>query len=357
MRTSKYSWAESSPKTQPLRLDPASDEPGPVIVGVAVSQRGEKTRTADPAEGKPRLVLFSCPAMAGNNVQEIEQTNLDLLMNAASWLRNRPDTQGIPPHTHVARTLSVDPFLRSRLILVPSAVAVDVDHCRGDHRLRRPAPMMNTNRSTYVLLVLFFASLLVYWGLEYAGVRTEKERRLRETRILPALIDVPEVNVREVAIERGSERIVFRRRGQGMGHWQMVEPKDVAAEPTRLEDLVRNLKDLRKSIDSGNVAGPADAFGLAPPVATVRLRTEGTIEGKKPEEPLATLAVGKTVRGNRYVRQGGSDCDRGRRQQAIKRDRLARGRLAGASRDGRTDVSGRVGDDQTRRAVDPRRAQ
>ena len=44
--------------------------------------------------------------------------------NAASWLRNRPDTQGIPPHTHVALTLAVDPFLRSRLILVPSAVAV-----------------------------------------------------------------------------------------------------------------------------------------------------------------------------------------------------------------------------------------
>ena len=44
-------------------------------------------------------------------------------MNAASWLRDRPDTQGIPPHTHVALTLSVDPFLRSRLILIPSAVA------------------------------------------------------------------------------------------------------------------------------------------------------------------------------------------------------------------------------------------
>jgi hypothetical protein len=74
--------------------------------------------------GKPRLVLFSSPSMAENFIQEIEQTNLDLLMNAASWLRNRPDTQGIPPHTHVALTLAVDPFLRSRLILVPTAMAV-----------------------------------------------------------------------------------------------------------------------------------------------------------------------------------------------------------------------------------------
>jgi hypothetical protein len=125
LQTSKYSWAETAPKTPPLRFDPASDDvQGPVTVGVAVSQRVEKTRTGEAAEGKPRLVLFSCPGMAENVFQEIEQTNLDLLMNAASWLRNRPDTQGIPPHTHVALTLSVDPNLRSRLILVPTAVAV-----------------------------------------------------------------------------------------------------------------------------------------------------------------------------------------------------------------------------------------
>ena len=62
--------------------------------------------------------------MAENVFQEVEQTNLDLLMNAASWLRGRPDTQGIAPQTHVALTLSVDPSLRSRLILVPSVVAV-----------------------------------------------------------------------------------------------------------------------------------------------------------------------------------------------------------------------------------------
>ncbi len=124
LQTTNYSWVESNLKNPPLKLDPESDEPGPVIVGVAVSDRVEpRSRTAAPSEGKPRLVLISCPAMAENAILEIEQTNLDLLMNAASWLRNRPDTQGIPPHTHVALTLSVDPFLRSRLILVPSVVA------------------------------------------------------------------------------------------------------------------------------------------------------------------------------------------------------------------------------------------
>ncbi len=62
--------------------------------------------------------------MAENRVQEIERTNLDLLMNAASWLRGRSDTQGIAPKTHVALTLTANPALRSRLILVPSVTAI-----------------------------------------------------------------------------------------------------------------------------------------------------------------------------------------------------------------------------------------
>jgi hypothetical protein len=124
LQTTIYSWAESNPKNPPLRFDRTGDEPGPLTVGVAVSERPEKPVSGNATAGKPRLVLISSPNMAENFIQEIEQTNLDLLMNAASWLRNRPDTQGIPPHTHVALTLAVDPFLRSRLILVPSAVAV-----------------------------------------------------------------------------------------------------------------------------------------------------------------------------------------------------------------------------------------
>jgi hypothetical protein len=123
LQTTNFAWAETNPKNLPLRLDPETDTPGPLVVGVAVEERAEASRGAGAIEGKPRLVLFSCPAMAENIMQEYEPTNLDLLMNAASWLRNRPDTQGIPPHTHVALTLSVNPFLRSRLILVPSAVA------------------------------------------------------------------------------------------------------------------------------------------------------------------------------------------------------------------------------------------
>ena len=51
----------------------------------------------------------------------------------------------------------------------------------------------------------------------------------------------------------------------------MVQPLDVAADPMTLETLVRNLKDLRRSPESGTISGPAESYGLAPPAAVVRL--------------------------------------------------------------------------------------
>ena len=68
-------------------------------------------------------MLFSSRALADNYVQAIEPTNLDLVMNAASWLRGRPDAVGIAASTHVALTLTADPLLRNRLILVPTVLA------------------------------------------------------------------------------------------------------------------------------------------------------------------------------------------------------------------------------------------
>jgi Domain of unknown function (DUF4340) len=166
---------------------------------------------------------------------------------------------------------------------------------------------MKNNRSTLILAGLFFAILIACWGLQRAGVLTDKERRLRETRILPALIDVPELSVQRVEIDRGKERLVFERRGQGMGRWSMVEPVEVAVQPTHLETLVRNLKELRKSPDSGNVAGPPDSFGLAPPVATVKLWGAAAAESQSAAEPIAALALGKTVRNVQYVRDASTE--------------------------------------------------
>ena len=125
VRGSNFGWAETDLKNQPLRFDPNVDERGPVTVGVAVTHRGSPNAAkASETHDSPRLVLFSSSAMADNIFQEIEPTNLDLLMNAASWLRDRPDTLGLAAKTHVALTLTADPVLQWRLILVPTVTSM-----------------------------------------------------------------------------------------------------------------------------------------------------------------------------------------------------------------------------------------
>jgi hypothetical protein len=165
--------------------------------------------------------------------------------------------------------------------------------------------MMKTYRQTLLLVAVFFGALLTYWGLQFGGVRTETEKRQREGRVLPELMTASESTIQRVEIERDGKRLVFERRGTGFGRWQMVEPLNVAAEPTRLETLVRNLKDLHRFPDASAMTDQ-EAFGLDPPRAKVSLW--GTAEGSEKTSivPLATLEVGKTIRGARYVRGGGS---------------------------------------------------
>ncbi len=123
------------------------------------------------------------------------------------------------------------------------------------------------------------------------------------------LIDTPEEAIRRVAIDRGEEHLVFERRGQGPGRWQMVQPKDVAAEPARLEALVRNLRELRPVPESGTVQGDPSKYGLAPPAATVRLYAGAGAAGGSASaaQPVAELELGMTEakRGLRYVRPAG----------------------------------------------------
>lgn len=117
LRSSRDSWVETSPQA---RRDP-SDESGPVPIAVAVSDRpppGERR------PGPPRLVLFATAELVDNRFVQGSPSNLDLVMNALSWLRGRPSLQGISPKTHVALTLSPDPVLKARLVAVPTVMAV-----------------------------------------------------------------------------------------------------------------------------------------------------------------------------------------------------------------------------------------
>ena len=122
LKAGRTAWAETDLKNPRPTFDRATEEAAP-IVGAAVSKRPSSPRPSGSGEEQPRLVLFSCPLMADNGLQDITPANLDILMNAASWLQGRPDTLGLSPRTHTALTLVVDPQLRSRLILVPTAIA------------------------------------------------------------------------------------------------------------------------------------------------------------------------------------------------------------------------------------------
>ncbi|WP_020466938.1 GldG family protein [Singulisphaera acidiphila] len=127
LRTSNFSWAESDLSKRPVEFDQGPDEKGPLTVGVAVYDtppKAEGKQAEGKQEGEPRLVLFSSPTMADNDLIQEEPTNQDLLMNAIAWLRGRPDLQGIAPRTHVSMTLLADPVLRFRLIMVPTVMAV-----------------------------------------------------------------------------------------------------------------------------------------------------------------------------------------------------------------------------------------
>ena len=203
---------------------------------------------------------------------------------------------------------------------------------------------MKTISYRNLLFILFFGLLLAAWGLDFIGVRPRSELERRADRVLTDLIDESEAAVRRVEIDRGDEHLVFERLGEGLSHWQMLQPKDVAAEPVRLDALVRNLKELRKDPDAGTIAKEQAEYGLATPAATIRLygRYEKTA---KPDVLVAELAVGSDA-GEPPLRQGeGRRRDRRRRCQAPLGDRSAGRRLASAEHHGGADVPGRRGRD------------
>ncbi|AMV38932.1 Gldg family protein [Planctomyces sp. SH-PL62] len=97
LRSGPGSWAEKTAASPPT-LD-KEDEPGPIVVAAAVSERPTDPAASGPSEPKPRLVLVSSMGAGDDAVQALEPTNLDLLMNAASWLRGREDSVGVPPRS------------------------------------------------------------------------------------------------------------------------------------------------------------------------------------------------------------------------------------------------------------------
>ncbi len=154
-------------------------------------------------------------------------------------------------------------------------------------------------RGIYLLLGLFFASLVGLWLLEYARVPTLVERDRKGGRVLHELLDLKPDDLRKIEILGGEDGpMVFERR-EG-NRWQMTAPKDAAADPSKVETLAYNLKELSRRPESANLAGDPSQYGLAPPERTVKLWGPAT------DAPLASLDVGLASLDRRYVRPSGT---------------------------------------------------
>ncbi|NEP27801.1 Gldg family protein, partial [Moorena sp. SIO3I6] len=94
--TNDRTWAESNPKQQPLELNPESDRPGPLILGVALSRQAEGIDQATPQEdgnkktSSSRLVVYGNSTFATNGWFD-QQLNGDVFLNTISWLSKQDD--------------------------------------------------------------------------------------------------------------------------------------------------------------------------------------------------------------------------------------------------------------------------
>lgn len=154
-------------------------------------------------------------------------------------------------------------------------------------------------RGTYLLLALFFAGLLGLWAVDQANLPTRDRLERMSNRILPELIDTKPDELRKIELLGGDSPLVFER--QDGNRWQMTSPMDVAADPSKVEALAYNLKELSRKPDSASIQGDPDRYGLAPPERVIRLW------GRSTDAPLASLELGKVSLDRRFVRPVGSE--------------------------------------------------
>lgn len=135
LKSSVRSWVETSHDLRQAQRDPA-ETAGPLTVGMAINDR---PRPGTRQLGPPRALVYSTPYLADNARLQISPANLDLMMNSVSWLRGRSDLAGIAPKEHSAWTLTANPTVRARLIMVPTVMAIlmIVSFGLGTYLLRR----------------------------------------------------------------------------------------------------------------------------------------------------------------------------------------------------------------------------
>ncbi len=158
------------------------------------------------------------------------------------------------------------------------------------------------SRGTPILLGLFFLGMVGYWYLD-RGILPERERKRRAGgRVLSELLDTRPDDLRMVVIRDPKEKpVVFERRGPTA--WQMLEPIDVAADPSQVETLAFTLKEMTRIPEAGAIEDTSKLadYGLASPEKTIELW------GQDLSQPLVTLDFGARNVNRRFVKVRGRD--------------------------------------------------
>ena len=202
--------------------------------------------------------------------------------------------------------------------------------------------MMKSNRTTIVLLVLFFGGLLAMWGLDLSGVRTAVGSRARVA-LRPAR---PARHARG-GDPPGGDRPGRRAPGvrpprQGPGPLADAPAQGCRGRARRSSrPWCATSRSCARTPDARTIESGAETYGLTPPAAIVRLYAGPGGGSASSEPPVAELEIGKVVHDRRYVRPvGGAGIEvvNARLLAAVNRPA---GRVARAERHGRAQLPGR----------------
>jgi ABC-type uncharacterized transport system involved in gliding motility auxiliary subunit len=90
LKTSDQAWAESNPQNPPVQLDPATDQKGPLSLGVAITRTLQTTPTPGQSPKEARLVVIGDSDFATDPAFN-QSINGDLFLNSVSWLGGSQD--------------------------------------------------------------------------------------------------------------------------------------------------------------------------------------------------------------------------------------------------------------------------
>ncbi len=125
VKSSRSSWREQDLESATVQFDRELDEAGPadLVIGIEKQIQGP----GNSRESEPIGVVIGSPNAVDNRMLSLQGfANRDLILNAISWLEDRPELAGIEPRTYVVRRLTASEDLRAKLVLLPTVMAIVV---------------------------------------------------------------------------------------------------------------------------------------------------------------------------------------------------------------------------------------